>query len=86
MRKAAPEADVLIFNGGSIRVDDIVQMPVTQYDIIRILPFGGGIREVEMKGDMLIRILDIGLKNKGTGGFLHSNAKWNTVNGQTIDP
>ncbi|MBK7433375.1 MAG: bifunctional metallophosphatase/5'-nucleotidase [Chitinophagaceae bacterium] len=73
MIKASPTADVVIANAGSIRVDDILTMPVTQYDIIRTLPFGGGIKEVEMKGGLLIRILESGLKNKGTGGFLQYN-------------
>ena len=70
---AAPKADVAILNAGSIRVDDILQMPVTQYDIIRSLPFGGGIREVDMRGSLLVKILEAGIKNKGTGGYLHYN-------------
>ena len=70
---AAPGADVVVMNAGSIRVDDILQMPVTQYDIIRSLPFGGSIREVEMKGALLIEVLEQGSKNKGIGGYLHYN-------------
>jgi 2',3'-cyclic-nucleotide 2'-phosphodiesterase (5'-nucleotidase family) len=46
---------------------------VTQYDIIRSLPFGGGIREVDMKGTLLIQILTQGKNNVGTGGFLLHN-------------
>ena len=48
-----------------------MQPPVTQYDIIRALPFGGPIREVEMKGRLLIQVLEAGKKNRGIGGFLH---------------
>ena len=70
MEKASPTADVAITNSGSIRLDDILQMPVTQYDIIRSLPFGGSIVEVDMKGSLLIRILNAGLKNRGIGGYL----------------
>ncbi len=73
MMDACPKADVVLMNAGSIRVDDNLQMPVTQYDILRTLPFGGSIREVEMKGSLLSKILSIGLKNKGIGGFLHYN-------------
>jgi 2',3'-cyclic-nucleotide 2'-phosphodiesterase (5'-nucleotidase family) len=69
---AAP-ADVVLFNSGSIRLDDILQMPVTQYDIIRSLPFGGGIREADMKGVLLTKVLDAGRKNEGIGGYLHYN-------------
>ena len=70
MEKASPTADVAIINSGSIRVDDILQMPITEYDIIRSLPFGGSVMEVDMKGSLLIKILDTGKKNKGNGGFL----------------
>jgi 2',3'-cyclic-nucleotide 2'-phosphodiesterase (5'-nucleotidase family) len=70
---AVPAADVVVFNSGSIRLDDILRPPVTQYDIIRSLPFGGGIREVDMKGSLLIKILDIGEKNVGIGGYLLHN-------------
>jgi 2',3'-cyclic-nucleotide 2'-phosphodiesterase (5'-nucleotidase family) len=63
MEKASPTADAVIINSGSIRVDDILQMPVTQYDVIRSLPFGGSIMEVDMKGSLLIKILTAGKKN-----------------------
>lgn len=73
MANAAPQADVVLLNAGSVRVDDILPMPVTQYDIIRSLPFGGGIREVDMKGSLLIKTLEQGKKNTGIGGFLQYN-------------
>ncbi len=77
IEKASPAADVAIVNSGSIRVDDIVQMPVTQYDVIRSLPFGGSIMEVDMKGSLLINILNAGKKNVGSGGFLQYSAALN---------
>ena len=67
---ACPQADVAIFNSGSLRLDDILTPPITQYDIIRSLPFGGGIREADMKGSLLIKVLQAGRKNKNSGGFL----------------
>lgn len=83
MAHAAPLAQVAFFNAGSVRVDDILQMPVTQYDTIRSLPFGGGIRDVEMQGSLLKKIIDQGEKNKGTGGYLvyNSSIKQNAVTG-----
>ena len=78
MEKASPTADAVITNAGSIRVDDIVQMPVTQYDVLRSLPFGGSIMEVDMKGSLLIKILNAGKKNIGSGGFLQSSATLNS--------
>ena len=71
MEQAAPNAQVVIVNAGSIRLDDILQPPVTQYDIIRTLPFGGSIIEVDMKGSLLKSVLEAGRKNVGSGGFLH---------------
>ncbi len=34
------------------------------------MPFGGGIREVDMKGSLLLQVLQAGLKNEGEGGYL----------------
>ncbi|MCU0446806.1 MAG: bifunctional metallophosphatase/5'-nucleotidase [Microscillaceae bacterium] len=69
---AYPTAQAAIYNSGSIRIDDKVVGRLTQYDILRILPFGGGIWLVEMKGNLLQKILTVGSKNQGTGGFLHT--------------
>jgi 2',3'-cyclic-nucleotide 2'-phosphodiesterase (5'-nucleotidase family) len=71
MEEACPQAQVAIVNSGSIRVDDILHPPVSQYDILRSLPFGGSIMEVDMKGSLLKEILEAGRKNAGIGGFLH---------------
>ena len=77
MEAAAPQSDIAIVNAGSIRVDDILQMPVSEYDILRTLPFGGGIVEVDMKGSLLLQILEAGRKNIGIGGFLHYSSSVN---------
>ncbi len=68
---AAPQSVVAIMNGGSIRVDDELHAPLTEYDILRTLPFGGGITEADIKGSLLVQVLEQGMKNSGTGGFLH---------------
>lgn len=91
MEKAVPGAQVALFNGGSIRVDDELPPPVTQYDIVRAMPFGGGIQEVDMKGALLLQVLEAGRKNEGNGGFLHYSAalKWEggrwLLNGQAVE-
>ena len=72
MRKEA-KTEIAIFNAGSIRLDDrLLPGPVTQYDIIRVLPFGGKVLKATFTGSLLRRVLDIGVQNRGTGGFLHS--------------
>jgi 5'-nucleotidase len=65
--------EMSVFNAGSIRIDDVlIPGPVTQYDIIRVLPFGGKVLKATLTGDLLSRVLEIGRRNKGTGGFLQT--------------
>ncbi len=65
--------EVAIFNGGSIRIDDVLSPgPVTQYDVIRVLPFGGKILKATVTGALLSKLLQVGEQNRGTGGFLHA--------------
>jgi 2',3'-cyclic-nucleotide 2'-phosphodiesterase (5'-nucleotidase family) len=97
MAEACPEALVAINNAGSIRLDDILYPPISQYDILRTLPFGGPVREADIKGSLLLQVLEAGQKNIGTGGYLHyypveylpaqsdpTRAEW-TLNGAPID-
>lgn len=72
MRREAGTS-IALFNGGSIRIDDVLLPgPVTQYDVIRVLPFGGKIVKATFTGALLTRVLQIGEQNRGTGGFLHA--------------
>ena len=73
MLKESDNADLAVFNGGSIRIDDLLPAgPITQYDVIRILPFGGKVLSVEMPGSLVKRVLTQGQANRGTGGFLQT--------------
>jgi 5'-nucleotidase len=94
MLKEVKDADLAVYNSGSIRIDDVIPAgPVTQYDVIRILPFGGKIVAVEMNGALLQRVLEQGQVNKGTGGYLQTTkvrkdsslGKW-LINGQPLNP
>jgi 5'-nucleotidase len=72
MRREA-KTDLVVFNSGSIRIDDVVQPgPVTEYDVIRVLPFGGRILKATFTGALLSRVLEIGVRNRGTGGYLQT--------------
>ena len=62
--------DCAFFNGGSIRIDDNVSGKLTQLDVLRILPFGGKLVEIKLRGRLLERVLQTGLENKGSGGYL----------------
>jgi 5'-nucleotidase len=67
------QADLAIFNSGSIRIDDFIPPgKITQYDIIRVLPFGGRVLAVEIKGSLLEKVLEQGQANRGRGGFLQT--------------
>ncbi|GAB4342836.1 MAG: 5'-nucleotidase C-terminal domain-containing protein [Flammeovirgaceae bacterium] len=91
VNQAFPMADGVILNSGSIRVDDVLTGKITQEDILRTMPFGDGIVLVKVKGDMLLKTLEIGRElNKGTGGFLQIGkiAKVNSIwqiQGKPID-
>ncbi len=86
-------ADIGIFNAGSVRIDDVLPAGViTEYDIIRVLPFGGKLQRAVFDGNLLARVLDTGLGNEGIGGYLHTStgatrtsAGW-IINGTPLDP
>lgn len=89
---AYPTADAAIMNGGSVRIDDKLQPgPITQYDILKISPFGGDISLVKMNGKTLMEALEIGLTNVGSGGFLQYsgiskvNNQWK-INNKPVEP
>ncbi len=91
MLSNAPGTDIAMYNSGSIRIDDtIAPGPVTEYDVIRILPFGGSILSIEMTGSLLKQTLDQGLKNKGIGSYLQTagvvraNEMW-LINGESLN-
>lgn len=71
MLAEAGDAVAAVYNAGSIRIDDVMPPgPVSEYDVIRILPFGGPIVEVDISGALLRRLLEQGERNRGTGGFV----------------
>lgn len=70
MMAASPRADAAVFNSGSIRIDDMIQGVITQLDVIRTLPFGGRLCEVDMSGELLNQMLTTGNSLQGLGGYL----------------
>lgn len=84
------EVDAAIVNGGSIRIDDQLTGNITPIDIFRVLPFGGGILKVELKGSLLQEVLDYGKSRAGKGAYLQLyNIEWRNgwlVNGALIMP
>lgn len=80
-----------IYNAGSIRIDDVIPKGagISEYDVMRILPFGGNVVAGTWSGALLTRVLEAGQKNKGVGGWLQTDGiggapgKW-TIGGQPI--
>jgi 2',3'-cyclic-nucleotide 2'-phosphodiesterase (5'-nucleotidase family) len=87
--KYKPECSM--FNSGSVRIDDKLTGILTEIDIVRMLPFGGGLSEAEMKGSILTKTLEVHEQNMGRGGYLQLwsihkiNGAW-CVNGKAIVP
>ncbi|MFD2528220.1 bifunctional metallophosphatase/5'-nucleotidase [Polaribacter marinaquae] len=63
--------DAAIVNGGSIRIDDVLVGDISPIDIFRVLPYGGPVLKVKIKGSLLKRVLDYGELAAGTGAYLH---------------
>jgi len=70
MYQAYDSLDAAFFNGGSVRIDDYLSGEISQFDIVRTLPFGGKVLKVEIKGALLEKVLETGLQNQGSGGYL----------------
>jgi 2',3'-cyclic-nucleotide 2'-phosphodiesterase (5'-nucleotidase family) len=85
------KVDCALVNGGSIRIDDQLQGNVTGVDIFRVLPYGGQVLKVKIKGELLQRVLKYGKLKAGSGAYLQRyNAEYNEktklwiVNGKPI--
>lgn len=85
------KVDCSIVNGGSIRIDDELMGDINSVDIFRVLPYGGSVLKVQMKGSLLYETLKFGENASGSGAYLqrdnveYENNVWK-VNGQKINP
>ncbi|CAB1061544.1 5'-nucleotidase (EC [Olavius sp. associated proteobacterium Delta 1] len=71
MLSVSQGAQLSFYNSGSVRIDDVIPAgKITEYDVLRVLPFGGDIVTTKMKGSLLKRTLDQGMANKATGAYL----------------
>lgn len=62
--------DAALVNGGSIRIDDELEGDITAIDIFRVLPYGGSVLKVKIKGDLLEKVLQYGRLKAGNGAYL----------------
>lgn len=69
-----PQADLSLYNAGSIRIDDtLTPGPLTEYDIFRILPFESQAMLVQVRGDTLQKVLRVGATSAGQGSFIQTS-------------
>ena len=85
--------EISITNAGSIRIDDIIQIGnMSQYDCLRVLPFGNLVDTIMINGSLLLGVLNDGWGNSGKGSYLHWSGiahndmdnSWQ-INGQPLD-
>ena len=85
------KVDGVLINGGSMRLDDYLSGDITGVDIFRVLPFGGSIIKVKIKGDLLEKVLNYGRIKKGEGAYLQrlnftydkASKQW-SINGESV--
>ena len=85
------KVDCSLVNGGSIRIDDQLVGDINSVDIFRVLPFGGPVLKVRLKGSLLKKVLEYGNAAAGTGAYLQrSSIDFNdtlfSINNSTINP
>ena len=61
---------ICVFNAGAIRLDDQLMGTITEYDILRCLPFPTNIISLRVNGLILVKALNRGLMNINTGMFI----------------
>ncbi|CAF3497477.1 unnamed protein product [Rotaria socialis] len=66
----AANTTICVFNAGAIRLDDQLMGTITQYDILRCLPFPTNIISLRVTGSVLVKALNRGLMNIHTGMFI----------------
>ncbi|CAF0808154.1 unnamed protein product [Rotaria sordida] len=66
----ATNTAICVLNSGAIRIDDQLTGTITQYDILRCLPFAASLITIRINGSNLVKILDRGLMNINTGMYI----------------
>lgn len=80
---AAAETSICVFNSGAIRIDDQLMETITEYDILRCLPFAADVIIVRVTGSILVKVLNRGLANINTGMFIsYAGVNYDPIEGK----
>lgn len=83
----AANASVCLLNSGAIRLDDQLMGTITEYDILRCLPFAANITVVRVNGSLLVKVLTRGLASIHTGMFIsYAGLEYNAIKGKWFLP
>jgi len=87
MLAAREEAEIALFIGGEIRIDDVIPKgsPITEFDLIRIFPFGDKLNLASLRGSQIVSYLAKTDLKKGSGGYTHFAGK-NGLSREAIKP
>jgi len=66
----ATNTTICVFNSGAIRIDDQLMGTISEYDILRCLPFTANLITIQVNGSTLVKILNRGLMSINTGMFI----------------
>lgn len=89
---ANKETTISIFNSGAIRIDDILGQTITQYDVLRTLPFVNYLLVLSVPAPLLAQVLINGMNKKGSGLFvsyvgvrsLDNGLTWSDLQGRNL--
>ncbi|CAF1008814.1 unnamed protein product [Didymodactylos carnosus] len=73
-------ATVGVFNVGAIRLDDVLRGTITEYDILRILPYANIVWKLSVPGSIVAEVLTHGRTLIGNGMYLASCGVQSTDN------
>lgn len=67
---AATNTTICVYNSGAVRLDDQLMGTISEYDILRCLPFKAELITIRVNSSVLVKVLNRGLMNINTGMFI----------------
>jgi hypothetical protein len=67
---SATNTTICLYNAGAVRLDDQLMDTISEYDILRCLPFITNLITIRVNSSQLVKILNRGLMNINSGMFI----------------